>query len=162
VAKRLNNDYGWNCTFMIQTSFFQRNILNKVGIYGSSIAASMQKLYTEYQLNFCKWWNPSSISGTVLSLLLSSGKGEMIEHIRVCESSHSKHPDFERFKGCVKQEKMYTQTKLVSKRGKCSAHTHTYVYTHWCFAVIAVITVSRARTRTHTHTHTHTHINSCI
>jgi hypothetical protein len=35
----------------------------------------------------------------LLSLLLSSGMGEIAEHIKFCDSSHSKHPDLADVKG---------------------------------------------------------------
>ena len=85
--------------------------------------------------------------------------GEMVEHISVCESSHSNHHDFDRFKGCVKQQKnVHSNQTGLKERQMLSAHTHThtYVYAHWCFAVIAVIT--EARTHTHTYIYIYTRV----
>jgi hypothetical protein len=69
-----------------------------------------------------------------LSLLLSSGIGEMVEHIKFCNSSHSKHPDFDRFKGCVRQVKNVHSNQTGLKEGQMVSitHTHTYIYIYSC------------------------------
>jgi len=78
----------------------------------------------------------------------------MVEHIRLCDSSHSKQPDFDRFKGCIKQEKNVHSNQTGLKERQMISISHIYVHAHWCFAVIAVITVAHARARACTHTHT--------
>jgi len=66
----------------------------------------------------------------LLSLLLSSGMGEMVEHIKFCDSSHSKQLDFDRFKGCIKQEKNVHSNQTGLKERQMLSITHTHTHTH--------------------------------
>jgi len=100
-----------------------------------------------------------------LSLLLSSRMGEMVEHIRVCESDHSKHPDFDRFTGCVKQEKnVHSNQTGLKERQMLSTHTHTHTHTHTRVRTLVLCCYcgDDCSACAHTHTHTHIYIYSCI
>jgi hypothetical protein len=56
--------------------------------------------------------------------------GEMAEHIKFCDSSHSKHPDLADVKGWVAQEKNIHQTGLKDRQTlSIHAHTHTCIRT---------------------------------
>ena len=100
----------------------------------------------------------------LLSLLLSSGMGEMVEHIKFCDSSHSKHTDFNRFKGLCKAGEKRTLKPNWSQREanaqhNIHTHTHTHTHTHIYTLVLCCYCSDHCSTHTYTHIYLSVHTN---